>query len=83
MCIARVGRVVEASGGKATVEFFDGKTLGGIDVKMAKASQGTYVEVFGDVALSVLSVGEAKVRRRDWAAVRRAASAVVSEAARR
>lgn len=72
--------MVAASKGRGTVEFFDGGTLAGVDVSVAGAARGSYVEVFGDLALSVLTAAEARVRRREWNAVRRAASAPVAGA---
>ncbi len=74
MCIARVGRVVELSDKGGTVEFFDGRSLAGVDVTVAGARVGSYVEVFGNIALSVLSASEARTRRRAWAEVRNAAA---------
>lgn len=73
MCIARVGRVLVASSGKAEVAFFDGRTLAGVDLSVAPAKKGEYVEVFGNVALSVLSPADARRRKTAWAEVRRAA----------
>ena len=77
VCIARVGRVVEASSGRGTVKFFDGGTSDDIDLTMAKAGRGAYVEVFGNLALSVLSTSDAKLRRKEWTAVRKAADTLV------
>ena len=73
MCIARVGKVVELSDGSATVEFFDGRTLEGVDLTVARGRVGSYVEVFGNVALSILGTSEVRSRRRAWAEVRKAA----------
>ncbi len=73
MCIARVGRVLEAAKGKATVEFFDGRTLRDVDLSVAKAKEGEFVEVFGNVALSTLSASEARSRKKAWSEIRRAA----------
>ncbi len=71
-----MGRVIEASEEKATVEFFDGRTLQNVDLSVAKAREGEFVEVFGSMALSVLSASEARSRKRAWAEVRRAAAKV-------
>ncbi len=76
MCIARVGRVLKATRGKAIVEFFDGKTLGEVDLSMVGAEEGEFVEVFGNVALSALTPSEARSRKRVWTEVRRAAEKV-------
>jgi hydrogenase maturation factor len=74
MCIARVGRVISASEGMAEVEFFDGRALGKVDVSMVKgASKGAYLEIFGNLALSVVSPSDAKKRRAAWKEVREAA----------
>ena len=59
------------SDGHATVSFFDGRSLGDVDVTMTKAGPGSYVEVFGNLALSKLSASEARVRRKAWEEVRR------------
>ncbi len=80
MCITRVGRVIETSRGKAVVEFFDGRTLGQVDLSVVDAKEGNFVEVFGNVALSTLTSAEARSRRRAWGEVRRAAMGVPVEA---
>jgi len=59
------------SDGHATVSFFDGRSLDDVDVTMAKAGPGSYVEVFGNLALSKLSASEARARRKAWEEVRR------------
>jgi hydrogenase maturation factor len=79
MCVTRVGKTVEVTRGKATVEFFDGRTLDGVDVSMAKAGKGDYVEVFGNIALSVLDGSEARVRKKAWSEVRRGVKLAVAE----
>ena len=65
--------MLQVDAGKATVEFFDGRTATGVDVSLIGASKGSFVEVFGDLALSLLSQSEASRRRSAWAEVRRAA----------
>lgn len=72
MCITRVGKVVASSRGRASVEFFDGKTAESVDVSMVNAGRGEFVEVFGNLALSTLSPREAKERRKAWEEVRAA-----------
>ena len=62
--------MTQVSDGHASVDFFDGRSLGDVDVSMVKAEVGSYVEVFGNLALSRLSVGEARSRRRVWDEVR-------------
>jgi hydrogenase maturation factor len=69
MCIARVGRAVEVSEGKARVEFFDGRALGEVDVSVVGAKEGEYVEVFGNLALSKLKPAEARRRKTAWGEV--------------
>jgi len=74
MCIARVGRVVSTSQGRSVVRFFDGRTSEGIDTSLVAARVGTYVEVFGSLAISKLGSAEAKRRRSAWREIRAAAS---------
>ncbi len=74
MCITRVGKVVSVTGGVADVEFVDGRGSGGVDVSViGGVAKGTYVEVFGNLALSVLTPAEARRRRTAWKEVRKAA----------
>jgi hydrogenase maturation factor len=73
MCIARVGKVTRLARGRASVSFFDGRTSDSVDVSMLKAKEGSFVEVFGSLAISVLPEGEARSRRAAWAEIRRAA----------
>jgi hydrogenase maturation factor len=83
MCITRVGQVIRVSGGKAAVEFFDGRSLGDVDLSVVGAKEGNYVEVFGNMALSIISASEAKSRKQAWTEVKRAALKVPAEARRR
>jgi hydrogenase maturation factor len=83
MCVTRVGKAVSVSNGKATVEFFDGRALDSVDVSLVKAVAGDHLEVFGNLALSVLSVSEARTRKKAWAEVRRAAALPAYRAIRR
>jgi len=73
MCITRAGKVEEVSQGKARVAFFDGRTLDGVDVSMVAAPKGAYIEVFGNLALSILGPAEAKQRREAWETIKKAA----------
>lgn len=73
MCITRVGKVRSTAQGFATVDFFDGRALDGVDLSMVGATRGDFVEVFGNLALSVLSSSEAKIRRAAWKEIRKAA----------
>ena len=69
-----------ASRGKALVEFFGGRTLSEVDIAMIDAKKGEYVEVFGNMALSVLSGAEARSRKKAWADVANAAQKAITEA---
>jgi hydrogenase maturation factor len=64
---------LSTSQGKATVDFFDGRTLQGVDVSMVSATRGDFVEVFGNLALSLVSPSDAKKRRAAWKEIREAA----------
>jgi hydrogenase maturation factor len=77
MCITRVGKVTSLSKGRASVDFFDGRALDGVDVSMVAVAQGNFVEVFGNLALSVVSSSDAKRRRAAWKEVREAAIVAV------
>jgi len=67
--------VVSASQGRARVEFFDGRALDDVDVSVVDAKKGSFVEVFGNLALGVLSPGEARRRKEVWIEVAKAAGA--------
>ena len=73
MCTTRVGKVLDISGRNALIEFFDGRTSDAIDISMVEARVGSYVEVFGNLALSLLSEAEAKKRRLAWKEIMKAA----------
>ncbi len=74
MCITRVGKVGSVSHGRAAVEFFDDRALDDVDVSMlGGVGVGTFVEVYGNLALSVLGPAEAKKRRAAWTEIRKAA----------
>jgi hydrogenase maturation factor len=66
MCVTRAGKAVAVSEGRAQVEFFDGRTLDGVDVSMVRARKGDFVEVFGNLALSILTPAEARSKKRAW-----------------
>ena len=70
MCVTRVGKVLRLEKGHATVRFFDGGSSADVDVSVAGAGAGSYVEVYGNLALSVLTAGQARARREAWKAVR-------------
>jgi len=74
MCITKVGKVLSLKEGRAEVEFFGDNDLGDVDVSVVRGvSKGAFVEVFGDLALSVLSPAEARRRKAVWEEVRKAA----------
>ena len=73
MCITRVGKVTATSHERASVDFFDGRALDRVDVSMVTVKRGDFVEVFGNLALSVLTPSDAKKRRAAWKEVREAA----------
>ncbi|HYC11810.1 MAG TPA: HypC/HybG/HupF family hydrogenase formation chaperone [Nitrososphaerales archaeon] len=74
MCITKVGKVLSAGKGRAQVEFFGAGDLGDVDVSVVGGvTEGAFVEVFGDLALSVLSPAEARRRKAVWDEVRKAA----------
>lgn len=58
--------VASSTKGRATVKLFDGRTLEGVDVSYVRAPKGAFVEVFGGLALSVLTDKEARRRRAAW-----------------
>jgi len=73
MCVTRAGKVVSASKGRGRVDFFDGRALDDVDLSVVNARKGMFVEVFGNLALSILSASEARSKRKAWEEVRRAA----------
>jgi len=75
MCVTRAGKVVYASHGRARVEFFDGRALDDVDLSVVDAKKGAFVEVFGNLALGVLSPAEARRRKEAWIEVAKAAGA--------
>jgi len=72
MCVTRAGKVASVSNGRARVDFFDGRALDDVDVSVVKAKKGEFVEVFGNLALSVLSASEARNKKKAWEAIRKA-----------
>jgi hydrogenase maturation factor len=74
VCVTRVAKVLSVIEGNAAVKFFDGRENGDVDVSVLEGvKKGAYVEVYGNLALSVLEVAEAKRRMEAWREVRRAA----------
>lgn len=66
--------MVSVKGSSAEVEFFDGRTLSGVDVSMVSGMKGSFVEVYGNLALSILTPAEARARKSAWEEVRKAAA---------
>ncbi len=80
MCVTRAGRVASIAGGRARVEFFDGRSLDDVDLSLVKARKGEFVEVFGNMALTVLTASEARIRKKAWAEIRKAVPQVTAGA---
>jgi hydrogenase maturation factor len=77
MCITRAGKAIAVTEGRARVEFFDGRALDDVDVSVVGAEPGQFVEVFGNLALSILTPAEARVKKKAWAEVARAVAAEI------
>jgi hydrogenase maturation factor len=74
VCVTRVGKVLSVARGTAAVRFFDGRENSEVDVSVLKdVENGSFVEVYGNLALSILRKAEAKKRLEAWEEVRRAA----------
>jgi hydrogenase maturation factor len=71
MCITRVGKVLQVEQSHATVRFFDGGSSPDVDISVVGAEKGSYVEVYGNLALSLLTAGQARARMTAWDAVRK------------
>ena len=65
--------MVSVSGGISAVRFFDGRTSDSVDTSFVGAPVGSYVEVFGSLAISKLDEAEARRRRSAWRELRKAA----------
>jgi hydrogenase maturation factor len=69
MCISRVGRIIAlTSTGKAKVKLVGSEnTLDDVDVSMiASAKKGTFVEIFANLAMGVVTRSEARRRDKLW-----------------
>jgi hydrogenase maturation factor len=65
MCITRLGRVLALKENRATIEFLDTQLIKDIDISMVKSvGRNSFVEVFGDVALGLISPRQAKSRQK-------------------
>ncbi len=72
MCITRVGKVLSLDKSKATVKLLgDNKIVDNIDVSMVEAGLNSFVEVYANLALGVLTTKEANRRKRAWVEVMR------------
>jgi hydrogenase maturation factor len=72
MCITRVGKVLSLDKSKATVKLLgDDRILEDIDVSMINARPNSYVEIYANLAVSVLSANEANQRKQAWIEVKR------------
>jgi hydrogenase maturation factor len=71
MCVTRVGKILSITGRRAMVEFLDDKVTRDIDVSMIDGvKKNSYVEVFGDSALTRLTTSEAHWRKKLWLELR-------------
>jgi hydrogenase maturation factor len=71
MCVTRVAKVVSIEGNSAFVKFLDDKETRKIDISMVKVEKNSYVEVFADSALDLLTANEARWRKNLWLEMRR------------
>jgi hydrogenase maturation factor len=70
MCISRIGKVLSTNEAKAKVQLLgDDRIVDDIDITMISAKIDSYVEVFANIALSVVSPREAMKRKKMWVAV--------------
>jgi hydrogenase maturation factor len=70
MCVTRVAKVVSIEGDSAFVKFLDDKETRRIDISMVKVAKNSYVEVFADAALDLLTADEARWRKSLWLEMR-------------
>ena len=74
MCITRVGRVLSKDGIKAIVKFLDDNLKREVDVSMlADVKKNSYVEIFSDTALNILTQREALWKKKIWIELRQKA----------
>jgi hydrogenase maturation factor len=73
MCITRVGRILSVHNSKATVKLLgDNRVIENVDVSMITARQNSYIEIYANLALGLLSQKEASQRGKAWVEVMRA-----------
>jgi hydrogenase maturation factor len=67
MCITKVGKIVAIQKARATVKLVgDDRMVDNIDVSMVDAKVNSYVELYANLALGILSGREANQRKRTW-----------------
>ena len=70
MCISRVGKVLSIDKTRAEIQLLgDDRIVEDIDISMIAAKIDSYVEVFANIALSVISTRDAMKRKKMWVAV--------------
>jgi len=70
MCVTRVAKVVSIEGDFALVKFLDDEVTRKIDISMVKVAKNSFVEVFADSALNLLTADEARWRKKLWLEMR-------------
>jgi hydrogenase maturation factor len=72
MCVTRVAKVLLLAGNRAKVEFLDDKVTRNIDVSLIEGlKKNSFVEVFADSALNLLTAKEASWKKELWLEMRR------------
>jgi hydrogenase maturation factor len=67
MCVTRPAKVLSVHNSKATVRLLgDSRIIENIDVSMIDAKQNSYVELYANLAIALLSAKEAKLRKEAW-----------------
>ena len=67
MCISGVGKIVSTNKSKAKVQLLgDERIVDDIDISMINAKIDSYVEVFANIAISVITTREALRRKKMW-----------------
>ena len=70
MCISRVGKVLSIDKTRAEIQLLgDDRIVEEVDISMIAAKIDSYVEVFANIALSVISTRDAMKRKKMWVAV--------------
>jgi hydrogenase maturation factor len=67
MCITRVGKVLSVEKSRARVKIVaDDRILENIDVSMINPVPNSYIEVYANLGMSVLTAEQARQRKRLW-----------------